>query len=113
MTLWDWMDMLRMERNRLVGRGWSWSEPDELGRRELRDAEGYCPLCALATLHGVTKYKGAWNWALTQAFGLTVAEVEGARKIACAADTRYASAQLVTQITKELNEILEPANAPT
>jgi len=102
------MDLLKEAKPQLVGRGGAWRRDEATGREELRDAEGYCPLCALAPLHGCDKYKGAWSWALTQAFGLTVSEAEGARKIAAAADSRFPEHPLVLSIRDELDQILEP-----
>lgn len=108
MTLYDWMDLLWEAKPALVGRGWKWRRDETTGRMQLRDAEGYCPLCALASLHGCDQYRGAWSWALTKAFSLTVSEVGGAWKIAGAADSRFLEHPLVSLIRAELNQILEP-----
>lgn len=108
----DWMDLIREAGPELRKRGWRWKAEGPGGRKHLRDAQGFCPLCALAATHGCLEYRGAWSWALKRAFDLQTHEVENAALIALAADNGhyYKMQARIEQIRAELNAILEPCN---
>lgn len=101
----DWLDLLRDEQEALRKRGWRWVEG-----RLLRDRDGYCPLCALAALHGCTEYKGAWIFALQKAFGASAVAAQGAARIAWAADELKPPFPHRDDIRAELINILRPSD---
>ncbi len=100
-----YLDLLRSERERLRAQGWVILSKGELGEGSIRNAEGRCPICAFAVLHGVDKYYTSWMFALRELFGLD-ADYSDATYLILAADGMQRLGPNVVEMRAGLLELL-------